>query len=91
MIHDWENLTYSVTVRNQVSNESRMTTTLSSPFTFSESIGKRDCQLYEFTLVSMNQVGLSTNGVFGSRIVPTGKLCNYIIIAIMKADASVEA
>ncbi|XP_064397449.1 uncharacterized protein LOC135344191 isoform X2 [Halichondria panicea] len=71
LIRDWENLTYSVTVRNQVSNESRMTTTLSSLFTFSESIGTRDCQLYEFTLVSMNQVGLSTNGVFGSRIVPT--------------------
>ncbi len=80
LIRDGENITYLVTVRN--GDESRMTTALSSPFTFSENLGERDCQSYEFTLVSMNQVGLSTNGVFGSRIVPTSK-CLYLACTII--------
>ncbi len=73
LIRDGENVTYAVTVRNQDSNESRTTTALDTPFTFSDSLGERNCQTYEFTLVSMNQVGPSTNGIFGSEEVPTGK------------------
>ncbi len=83
LIRDGENVTYAVTVENRVSGESRTTTALGTPFTFSDSLGERDCQTYEFTLVSMNQVGPSTNGIIGSEEVPTSK-CLYGLVLIVK-------
>ena len=47
----------------------------------SESIGERDCGLYEFNVKSRNGFGISTTGVVGSLNVPTG-VCVCVCVCV---------
>ncbi len=67
-----ENLTFIVSIENTVTDETWERETATVPFRFGDAIGERNCEAYQFTIISVNQVGRSTAGVFGSEEVPTG-------------------
>ena len=68
-----ENITYIVRATNTRSRESRELESITPQLVFSESIGQRDCSLYEFRVYSVNPFGQSNTSIHHTIRIPTGK------------------
>ena len=68
-----ENITYIVRASNTRSRESTELQTVTPQLVFSESIGQRDCSLYEFRVYSVNPFGQSTSSETDTLRIPTSE------------------
>ena len=66
-----ENITYFVRATNTGTGMSTDWTTTTPQLVFNESIGQRDCSLYEFRVYSVNPFGQSNTSIIGNHIIPT--------------------